>query len=59
MRAKVFEMVDGKRFMFRFLYVEFIRRDYIVTWDKSGKITGFGKFEKKVHRNYFLVLEGE
>jgi len=58
MRFQLFKLVDGKKFLYRFLFGESKKRQYFVYFDKENKISDFRKF-KKESGGYFLIYDNE
>lgn len=55
----MFEAVSGKDFMVYLIIVEFKKHIYIITFDKSNKITGMERIESFDDNTYFLLYGDE
>ncbi len=58
MRSKLYSIVDGNKFLFKMLLVEFKKRHYVICIDKSNKIIDMLKY-KKENIDYFLIYDNE
>ena len=58
MRFKMYQMINTPSGDFGVFLGESKKRQYIMTWDKNGKITGFKKFKKECEK-YFLLDGGD